>query len=267
MRHQPSIINLSLFVQNKGEQSSKIALKLTTAKHKIVVRITGGCGDMSPSDAANLIELYKRAFAGFAGAMLFGGTRMVSRSNAEDVVPGITEVAPAIRRDNPDSVILGVIAKTDDLQLDLEKGLVVSQESDREFITIAHPDQDLCLVVQPSVDGSSPWEAEFQECMSITQNLRDFADWRSLLVCYNGGGVTEKELLATAERGWPILLIKGSGRITDRYASDQEFLFRYPNVAVAKKNFISIREKLIGTGAIESQQQTDSHSGSRLHVV
>lgn len=247
MENTSSIIP-SLYVQNKGENSLKVALRLTKAKSRYVVRFTGGCGYMSHDDAEGLYDLFLQAFAGFEGGILFGGTRMIKKDNYSEIVPGITEIPPLIRRQCPDSVILGVIPKTQDLQI-TESGLIVSEEEGKNFVTIVHPEQDICLVVQNSVDNTVPWEAEYQSCLQIIEQLRLFAEWESLLVSYNGGGVTEKEILATATRGWPILLINSSGRVSERLANDKEFLNQYPHVHVAEKDSRSIRNALFSLGA------------------
>jgi hypothetical protein len=239
----------SLYIKQVGEKSCNLSLKLTMAKRKVVVRFTGGCGHMSDSDAEGLYDLFVESFAGFEGAIIFGGTRMIKRFPKGAVLPGITEIPPLIRKKFPSTIILGVVPKTAELRMG-ECGLIVSEESGKDFITITHPDQDHCLVVQESVDNGVGWEAEFRECISITNDLLTFAGFDSLLISYNGGGVTEKEILATAERGWPILLIADSGRKTEEYAKNEEFLRRYPNVRVAKKSVESIRGHLMSLGVI-----------------
>jgi hypothetical protein len=254
----------ALFVQNRGESSAKIALTLTSARESVVVRITGGCGFMDDDDAHGLIELYTQAFRSFEGAMLFGGTRMLRRPNFAEILPGITEVAPAIRKQNPNSRVLGVIPRTNDLGLH-PSGLLISDEKENDYLTIVHPEQDSALVVQQSVDlgvdtekekpevkeTGSIWDAEFQECMRITERLRTYADWKSLTIAYNGGGVTEKEVRATADKGWPILLIRGSGRKTDELINDVEFRRKYAQfVHVCDADLDSFRGSLEGLGVV-----------------
>jgi len=247
-----SIFCPSLYIQGEDEQSSKIALKLTKAKDRFVVRITGGCGYMNQEDASGLNELFEKSFEGFSGAMLFGGTRMIKKGSQNEIVPSITEIAPLVRKKNNNSVVLGVVPKTDDLYLS-EYGLIVCSEESSDYVTIIHPEQDICLMVQKSVDQNSLWEAEYKECIKIIDSLRKYADWKSLLISYNGGGVTEKEILKTAELGWPVLLIKNSGRKTDEYAENKRFLERYPNVLVCEKNYRAIRNVLKKIGAIPSE--------------
>jgi len=236
----------SLYVKRLGEQTTKLALRLTTARHHCVVRFTGGCGHMDPEDAKGMYELFLTAFNGFAGAMLFGGTRML---RGKEIVPGITEVPPMIKEKNPGCILLGVVPKMQDLRI-VEQGIYLSGNWN-DIMTIIHPYQDQCLVIQKNPDAGVSWEVEYEECMHITNDLREIANWRSLLVSYNGGSVSEKEILATAAAGWPVLLVEGSGRKTDEYARNKTFLAEYPNVLVAQRDASDLRSKLFLTGALE----------------
>jgi len=239
----------SLYVKRRGEQTTKLELSITRAKQRCIVRLTGGCGYMSANDAAGLYELFTQAFRGFKGAILFGGTRMLQKDCPDIIVPGITEIAPLIRQKCPESVILGVVPKSEDLRL-TQYGLVVSGEKRNDYLTIIHPEQDQCLIVQQSADEGVDWDAEWQECLRIIGDLRQFAQWHSVLISYNGGAVTEREILATAEQGWPVILIAGSGRKTNEYAANADFLGRYPSVMVVEKDSESLRSGLIALGAI-----------------
>lgn len=240
----------SLYIQSKGERSTNIALRLTRASNRFIIRITGGCANMEYRNAQNLCELFEDAFAYFSGAILFGGTRMLKISNPKKIIPGITEIVPRLKKTCPNSVSLGVIPRTQELKL-TDHGLCVAIEPDKDCFTIVHPEQDMCVVVQISPDHVAQWDAEAQECAEIINDLRVFAQWKSLLISYNGGGVTEREIINTAKRGWPILFIEGSGRKTDEYAKNKKFLEEYPCVHVAQKNSDSIRKKLYELGAIE----------------
>lgn len=263
MSTQDASIVPSLYVKREGESTTKAELRLTSARERFVVRFTGGCGFMSKADAQGLYDLFKESFEGFAGALLFGGTRMLEKQDTSIVVPGITEIPPVIWKDNPESSILGIIPKSQDLRIS-QLGMVIHDEEGATYTTIVHPDQAQCLVVQQSADEGVDWEAEFKECLRIINDLRSFAQWESLLVSYNGGGVTEKEILATASRGWPVLLINGSGRISEQYANDKAFLKKYPLVHVAEKSVDSIRGALLKIGALKAR---DVKSVPYLQIV
>ena len=242
----------SLFIKNQGENSSaKYALLLTRAANNFVVRLTGGCGYMSEEDAKGLYGLFLHSLIGFDGAMLFGGTRMIRKDDNSVIVPGITEIPPFIKEHCPNAIFQGVIPKTGDLQLS-DCGMVVSNGDDDDYLTIVHPQQDAALIVQANVDDGVVWEAEFKECLKIIQYLREFAQWRSLLIAYNGGGTTKKEIIAHAKLGWPVLLIKGSGRVSDELSNDKQFLMQYPSISIVQKDPALMRRALIELNVIKN---------------
>ena len=238
-----------LYIKSRGEQTTKLALQLTCAPRKCVVRITGGCGSMSEADAEGMQELYARAFVGYDGAMLFGGTRMLRQDDPSAVVPGITEIPPRLRQLCRDMVLLGVIPKTQDIRL-TDTGMIVSAEEGKPYFTVVHPTQDVVLVVQVSPDDPEIWDAEYHECLRITEDLRGYAGFTSVLVSYNGGTVTRREILATADRDWPVILIRGSGRVTDELAADRTFLAAHRNIAVADKEPDALRRALADLGIV-----------------
>jgi len=234
------------FVANKGEHSSKVALILSTAKQRAVVRITGGCGEMSADDASGLYNLFAEAFtqSGFQGAMLYGGTRMLMRHDPSVILPGITEIVPHIAKDN-NIVPFGVIPRTCDLAFDDKYGFVVSNEPGHDFFTVVHPEQKEFLIVQKSVDEPATWDTEWEECLNIIADMRKYGQWKSLLTCYNGGGVTERELREHARRGWPVIIVAGSGRTCNKYAEDIDFLIQHPSVMVVEKTVSSLRDGIM----------------------
>jgi len=231
----------SLYVQNRGEKSVKVALGLTKAPSRVVLRITGGCGNMSAGDAFGMYSLFVNTLEGFDGGILFGGTRMVSKETG-DILPSVTEIPTRIRVKAPGAIILGVVPRTGELKLIPGIGMVVSDDPQSTFRTIIHPDQNTCVLVQQSVDTGVEWEAEYRVCLEIIQSLRDFANWQSVLISYNGGSVTRKEIVETADRGWPVVLVNDSGRVTEEFAKDETFLQAHPNVFVAEKTSKSLRE-------------------------
>lgn len=237
------------FFMNVGESSANIALSLTTAKQQTVVRITGGCGYMSDKDADGLYELYNQALFGYKGAIMFGGTRMLHKHDKHTVVPGITEVVPRIKTKNPDCVVLGVVPRTESVNIDFDYGFVI-EDDENAWITVPHPDQDFFVLLQRSVDQPATWDDEWQECYRVIKRLRNVCNWQSLLIAYNGGNVTEREIVAISKEGWPVLLVHGGGRKTDEYATNTEFLTAHPNVKVCSKDVTSFRNALIDMGIL-----------------
>lgn len=235
------------------ERSSKLAFQF--AEHGIpdrIIRLTGGCGFMSPEDARKMKALEDALVRCYSGHLLFGGTQMRSIRNPDTIVPGITEVAAAVRRRSNKVRLIGVIPKVNDLQSS-PHGTVISvteepEKPDGGHFTVVHPDQEMAIIVQPSVDKSSIWDQERKRCAEVIGSLLE-RSWSTLLVVYNGGGVTKREVEHWAELGksdprWQVLLIKGSGRIADEFASNSAFLEEHPTIHVAECAEESIEERL-----------------------
>lgn len=226
-----------------NEFSLRVSLRLSTAPHHYLVRLTGGCGNLDERLVDSMYTMFVDAFDGFEGALLFGGTRMLRTSDTRHVRHGITEVVPLIRRYNPACKVLGVAPlAAPPVELDFELGTIISREP--EYITIVHPGQDICLLLQASADDGVIWEAEYKYCLRFIEAMREDAGFQSLLVSYNGGNTTEKEILETARRGLPVLLIDGSEGKTQAYARDEAFLARHPNVHVCEASTRSLRQAL-----------------------
>jgi hypothetical protein len=240
----------ALYVKNRGERPAVAMIRLTMAAERVVVSLTGGCGSMSAEHAAPMRSVFEGGFRGFGGAILFGGTRMLDKTSGA-TVDGLPEMAPRIRAANPGCVSLGIVPRGGELRIS-SQGMVVAEEADAAYRTIVHPDQDVCLLLQDGVDEGAPWDAEWQERVRITQDMRTVAKWRSLLVVWNGGESTERELLAVAGLGWPIILLEGSGRTADRYAADRAFLHDYPYVTVVPAQAHALRSALIALGTIRA---------------
>ncbi|MEY4722810.1 MAG: hypothetical protein RLZZ324_323 [Candidatus Parcubacteria bacterium] len=273
-----------LIFKNRGDSTERLTLRLAAAARKCIVRFTGGCGEMSEGDGDRLKELFSPAFVGFEGALTFGGTRMVYRADWSRVRQGITEIPPHLKQTVcPNAVLLGIVPRTADIGI-CEIGVKIEDDPKNDFFTIVHPDQDHALVIQINADNACPkiddkvrmsaagtplpapnvWDAEFEECMRITGILREcFDGYGSVLIAYNGGGTTEREIVATSDRGWPVILIKGSGRKTDEYASNKEFLALRDNVRVVDKDPSAIRAALAEFGAVPERRMSLVGKGSR----
>lgn len=244
----------ALYVKGPGERPASAMLRLTCAADRFVLRLTGGCGHMSAADAAGMGRLLTAALDGFRGGLLFGGTRMLDRASGL-TLQGITEIAPAVRDANPGCVAMGVVPRRGEVSV-TARGLVVADDPADAYFTVVHPDQDVCLLVQDGVDAETPWDAEWQECLRMTRDLRLVAGWSSALLAYNGGAVTEREVRAVAAQGWPVVLVAGSGRTADMLADDVGFLSDHPCVRVAGPDPASLREALQEVGAVPHGQPT-----------
>jgi len=235
--------------------------QISCADQHAIVRITGGCANMAEADAAAMGELFRKAFRGFGGALLIGGTRMVSIASPRIIIPGITEVGPLIRQDNPSSVLLGIIPFAESVSWDFATGALVVE---RSRLTDPHgTDDGMRILVQSYMDGvvvlgqhlpdlPSIWHDEAYFCARITEPLRRHANWSSALVVYNGGNTTEYEARLIAEQHWPVILVRGSGRAADKLAQDEQFLREYRDcVTVCSLTPSSLKRALVKAKVLE----------------
>jgi hypothetical protein len=259
----------SLFIVEGQEQSAAFMMNFVKDVPHYVARITGGCGGMSAEQAVGLKHL-ERALHGdrrasgwtprFAGFGLYGGTQMLLKKNPRVVVPGVTDVfrnlhGRFLREGYKDAVFLGITSKIGVLR-HTPYGIIVADTGDTDFVTVipSHGTHST-LLIQPNADAHCDWDAEWKESMRIVDELGQ-AGWQSLLIVYNGGSVTERELLSWAKMGqidpsrWTVLIVGGSGRTADKYAGDSEFLRESPTVHVCDNNVGSMRRALTMLGAL-----------------
>lgn len=277
-----------LFFINSGSSKNQariIAVMSQAANHQIV-RFTGGCGYMNEADGKEFLSLFTKSFNGFEGVALFGGTQMLSTTEPVKVIPGITEIGPAIRMEN-NSIALGVI--NCDKELTLENGTVVLSKED-DYVTVIHPSQDVVAVIDSNIrDGETQemvlrhtsilkalsyyselsekhkifdgapqkWEWEFLACSSISELLVD-TGWKNMLVVYNGGATTLKEVFDYVTRGWPVLIIKGSGRVANELVQNSQFNRQFGNyVTYVERDYWALRAHLESKGVVPDYSSVD----------
>ncbi|MBC7999696.1 MAG: hypothetical protein IAF58_17215 [Leptolyngbya sp.] len=199
----------------------------------------------------------------FAGFAVFGGTRMLSVHDPKIVVPGITEIFPEMAKDSPGMVMLGMVPNFQSISRSKKRGLadklILSVEEKKGVVTVIHPELRSVLLLQPTPDRIEPWDDEYKECFRLVKSLHD-RQWKSLLVVYNGGNVTRREVelwqyWGQREPGrWNVLFIKESGRVADEFVdkleSDEGFRSENPDFHYADNTAESINAKLDELGAM-----------------
>ena len=209
-----------------------LALRATTARNKVIMRIGGGCANMQPYDKDLMINYFVRAFEGFGGVLFTGATRQF-RGEGEDLTldPMVTDLPGFIRDAYPNSgsVILGTVPRTGRPGLIGDSRFVLDKDG-----TGVNPSIELVVIVQPNPDTDADWDGDLPLYFGLMEHLKDDAGFTAVGVCaWNGGGVTAKEILASAKRGWPTFVVKGSGRKADEFAQkledrDPELLAQLP---------------------------------------
>lgn len=263
----------SLYFQSGKERSTDFALSFSErAARPYVIRLTGGCALMTTADSIgmkNLTDALRGKINGrkrnprFAGFAIFGGTRMLSIHDPKIVVPGITEIFPEMAKDSPGMVMLGMVPNFQSISRSKKRGLadklILSVEEKKGVVTVVHPELRSVLLLQPTPDRLEPWDDEYKECFRLVKSLHD-RQWKSLLVVYNGGNVTRREVELWQHWGqrepgrWNVLFIKESGRVADEFVdkleSDADFRSQNPDFHYAENTAASINAKLDELGAM-----------------
>ncbi|MCD4762276.1 hypothetical protein K8R32_04945, partial [bacterium] len=123
------------------------------------------------------------------------------------------------------------------------------------------PDMSGILIVQNGPDGEMGWDGDLDAYFTLMQNWRTYADFKILGLCsWNGGDITKDEIMRAIKLKWPVMLVKGSGRVTDEIvekweSKDPRFITQIPNgpvpiYVVDRNNPETLREVLKYEGFI-----------------
>ncbi|MFH1597861.1 MAG: hypothetical protein ABIB97_02205 [Patescibacteria group bacterium] len=205
-------LNLMVMDASDGVPAA-FALMGTLAERKVALRLGGGCKGMDTNDKAAMLAYFRDALRGFNGLIWSGGTRQVDGN--DQVNPMVTDVPGVIAAENPGAVALGTVPRVEMLTLQQDSRLVLDQ-----WGTVPNPTMSGILVVQNGPDGELDWDGDVDTYIAMMESWRTYANFTALgLVAWNGGAVTEQEIIKAASKGWPVILIKGSGRVTDEIAT------------------------------------------------
>lgn len=198
-------------INTSDDVPSEFTAKATTSEHRVIIRICGGCSNMSEADKQGMIELFVKAFSGFKGVTFTGATRDVTKDGK--INPMITDLAGAIAYLNPGSVALGTFPRTGMFALTDESRLTIDCGG---WFANPNPNLDMFLIVQDGSSKNADWDGDLHSYFRLMEILLQFAGFSVAgHVFWNGGGVTKDEIIECFKRGWPAILIEGSGRMTD----------------------------------------------------
>jgi hypothetical protein len=194
--------------ENSMGLSAAFALMGTRAEEKVAIRITGGCSGMSLADKEDMLRYFSEALPGYKGVLSSGGTRNVKDGKVD---PMVTDVPGVVSELNKGCIVLGTAPRTAVLSLQGESRLVLD-----EYGTAPNPCLDGLMIVQSGPDAALDWDGDLDKYFSLMEYWKAFAGFSRLgIISWNGGAVTEKEILGSMKRGWTVILVEGTGRKTD----------------------------------------------------
>lgn len=196
------------------------------AGRKVALRIAGGCSNMSADDKTGMLDFFARELQGYEGIITSGSTR-AAKDGLWD--PMVTDVPAVIAARNPSCVTLGTAPRTSDY---------FRLVGDSRFVLDEHgqgpnPGMHVIMLVQEGHTRKLDWDGDLDLAFDLMDVWRQAAQFRVGWIGWNGGGVTEKELLRAAGKGWPVFLVSGSGRKTDELIGrlrdqDETLLSQFP---------------------------------------
>ncbi|HTK04963.1 MAG TPA: hypothetical protein VL500_05225 [Candidatus Eisenbacteria bacterium] len=242
-----------LVMDRKEGFPATFALMATTAAHRVAVRVSGGCKGMGPDDKRAMLAYFAEAFTGFRGFIWSGATRQLTKEG--DLDPMVTDVPGVIAAANPECVALGSAPRTDVLRLVGESRLVLDG-----YGTGPNPSMSGILIVQNGADGKSDWDGDLDAAFGLMENLVSCGGFSGVgVIAWNGGPITEDEVMRSARKGWPTIVIKGSGRAADEIAAkleagDASLLDKLPKghrlVVADRSDPDTLRDRLLEFGLI-----------------
>ena len=205
-----------LVMDRKEGFPSTFALMATNVANKVAIRLSGGCKGMGPDDKIAMLGYFAEAFAGYRGLIWSGATRQFTPEGGLD--PMVTDVPGVVAEKNPGCVALGSAPRTDVLSLQGESRLVLDQ-----YGTGPNPSMSGVLIVQNGADGKSDWDGDLDAAFGLMDKLMECAGFLAAgVIAWNGGPITRDEIMRSAKRGWPTIVVRGSGRASDEIASQLE---------------------------------------------
>ncbi|HET9411232.1 MAG TPA: hypothetical protein VFO38_00035, partial [Candidatus Saccharimonadales bacterium] len=151
------------------------------------------------------------------GAMS-GGTRVLEEGvNSADPtgIMTIVEVPGLIHQLNPLVRTAGHAPRTAETLGYEGDHSSFSLAEDADSTTIANPDIHFLWLVQKNASDTSGWDGDVQLYLDAMELVRDSGEGEAAQFVWSGGGVTANEIEGALERGIPLFLPRGSGRIVD----------------------------------------------------
>jgi len=232
-----------LIIQDKGAQlPATFALMATRAARKVCIRISGGCKGMNADDKKAMMDFFQIAFKGFEGMIWSGGTRQFDKDGNLD--PMVTDVPGVVAAGNPKCVALGSTPRTDVLRLVEESRLVLD-----DYGTAPNPSMNAILLVQDGAEGKLGWDGDLDAAFGLMDQLTQYGGFhRAGVIAWNGGAITRDEVMRSIKKGWPTIVVKGSGRAADEIAAELvagTFADKRENLYVVDKSSPHILRKLL----------------------
>lgn len=196
-------------VTREGESTPSIfAAMASMAEGQSAFRLAGGCSGMTDDERARVLPYFVEGLGGFNGVAISGAT------SAPDGKPMVTNVPAALVQAGNNCVALGTLPRTADMALPQSGSVSVSEYGDTIDLG-----QHGVTVVQKDASQVLDWDGDLSFYADFLKGLQNEAEWPVALIVFNGGGVTKKEIEIALASSIPVIVVRGSGRASDEFAS------------------------------------------------
>jgi hypothetical protein len=182
-----------------GTPAAEILKALDIPAPKALILLIGGAANLDKALFPGLLHLFSQSLARVAAAVgaliIDGGTQagvmaIMGRVMAEGGYPSpLLGVAPAGKVSYPGAPAANGMGNSAPLD----------------------PNHSYFVLVE-----SGEWGGETDTLFELVESLAN--DMKVVTILVDGGLVARKELLASMRRGWPIIVIEGTGRLADEIA-------------------------------------------------
>jgi hypothetical protein len=208
----PSNIKFVRLIVTGQHDPLPTAVSAFTHRSPIAVglRLAGGCSGMSVGDKHGMLSFFGDGLSQFTGLVSSGGTRAIDSRGQLD--PMVTDVPALLAAQSPHGVVaISTVPRTGDLGLVDDSRLVL----DESGTLLPNPGVHMIVLVQSNNGLEIDWDGDLNMYFNMFENLVRHGGWRFGMVVYNGGGVTRSEALRAMTLGWPVILVRESGRQAD----------------------------------------------------
>ena len=231
----PSSEGPTLYSSSERELE-RVSAWLSDAPDQFIVRITGGCLPLKSDIARKIQSSLTTALSEFQDGILISGA---TRSLRDDglIRPCMPEIGARVQQNMRDGCHLGVFPGASLSPLSGNSLLVARDTFEGKDWNVV-VDSRVPRAIAASFETPYLWDAEWQTVLKVLNNQRTGPDFRgALVVSFDGGPATERELRAWAEVAKEdprikLLLITGSSaeRSTDKLANNHEWRAAHENI-------------------------------------
>ncbi len=192
-----------------------MAIAATGATRKTVIRLAGGM-----NNGPEIFDFFRTALADIDGAVLMsGGTRAFNDDGA--TLNSVCEVVADLSLVHPNLITMGSFPRTGRFGLVGDGRFMVG---DGVGATINVGTQYVVAIQDgPEDHDKLGWDGDLSAYFSFMEDLQHEAGFLPTVIIWNGGGVTVKEAEEAHKRGFPVIIITGTGRAADNQLSAVNF--------------------------------------------